>query len=132
MSQSFSQMNPTIDKPLICWLPFAGFVLPPFTTFLQSICVDYRQITKMNMFMSIIDTKCVLACRKEGWASESKNDNDNAVFLNYGLLDSFARWLLLWRIDEVFIVRPRMFCNIWQSIHSLGTNFVTQENKPRL
>ena len=52
-------------------LLFVGFVWPTFTTFLHTICVDYRQITKMNMFMSIIDTKPVFASRKEGWLSES-------------------------------------------------------------
>ena len=83
--------------------------------------------------MSIIDTKCVLACRKEGWASESKNDNDNAVFVNYVLifvgffcpgLTFMAQHLMKYLLFDhpYFATFDKVFI----------TNFVTWENKPRL
>ena len=54
---------------VVCWIRLANFH-DMFTH--NFLCVKYRQITKMNVFMLIIHTKCMLASRKEGWPSESE------------------------------------------------------------
>ena len=60
---------------VICWI-----CLNNLTTFLHSNCVDYRQITKVNVSLLIIHTKRMFASRKEGWAGETKKRHRKCSF----------------------------------------------------
>ena len=98
----------------------------PSRHFLHTICVDYRQITKVNVSLLIIHTKRMFASRKEGWAGETKKRHRKCSFCQswfvgfccLGLIfmaQHLMKYLLFGHpcfatFDEVFIVWQPILC----------------------
>ena len=61
------------------------------------LSIVITRLTKMDIFMSIIDTKPVFASRKEGWPSDSKKRHQQCSFSQLWFVGFVCPDLFLWR-----------------------------------